>query len=90
MGIAGMRELTYYYHPHPDTNIQSDKSFFEKMVVTPMSTLIRGVSGFIDDPSLTGTVAEIHGDSVTFRPPHEYVDEDSRTNMETFAGLAFV
>jgi len=59
------------------------------MVVTPMSTLIRGVAGFIDDASLTGMVAEIHGDSVTFRPPHEHVDEDSRRNMETFARLAF-
>lgn len=69
----------------PDTNIQPNKSFFEKTVVTPMSTL---VVGFIDDPSLTGTVAEIHGDDVTFRPPHEYVDEDSR-RMEVFSRLAF-
>ncbi|KAK3313952.1 hypothetical protein B0H66DRAFT_567447 [Apodospora peruviana] len=72
-----------------DTNIAPDKSLFANMVVTPMSTLIRGVSEFIDNPSVTGAVAEIHGDNVTIRPPHEYVDEDTEKNMNEFWRLGY-
>lgn len=54
------------------------------MVVTPISTLTRGVAQFIEKPNLTGEVAEIHGDNVTLRPPHEFVDEDSRANFDNF------
>lgn len=59
------------------------------MTLTPMATLISGVERFLEDPGLTGELAEIHGDNVTLRPPHEYVDEDSRTNLETFWGLGW-
>jgi hypothetical protein len=59
------------------------------MVVTPMETLIRGVDRFLADPSVSGAVAEIHGDKVTIRPPHEYVDEESRQNIETFWRLGY-
>ncbi len=54
------------------------------MVVTPISTLVNGVVQFIEKPVLTGEVAEIHGDKVTLRPAHEFVDEDSRANLENF------
>jgi hypothetical protein len=57
------------------------------MVVTPMSTLTRGVAQLVGDISLTGQVAEIHGTSVTLRPPHEYVDEESERNLEAFWSL---
>lgn len=59
------------------------------MVITPMSTLVKGVAQLISDPSLSGEVAEIHGDSVTLRSPHEYVDEDSRKNLENFERLGY-
>jgi hypothetical protein len=59
------------------------------MVLTPMATLLRGVDQFLADPSVSGAVAEIHGDSVTIRPPHEYVDDDSRKNIETFWNLGY-
>lgn len=59
------------------------------MVLTPMSTLTKGVDQFIMDPSRTGQVAEIHGDSVTLRPPAEFVDDDTRKNMETFWSLGY-
>ncbi|KAK4240724.1 hypothetical protein C8A03DRAFT_41741 [Achaetomium macrosporum] len=72
-----------------DTNIAPDKDLFKHMVVTPMETLIRGVDQFIADPSVSGAVAEIHGDKVTIRPPHEYVDEESRQNIETFWRLGY-
>lgn len=59
------------------------------MVITPMSTLISGVVKFLGDPGLTGELAEIHGQNVTLRPSHQYVDEDSRKNLETFWGLGY-
>ncbi|KAK3305568.1 uncharacterized protein B0T15DRAFT_202112 [Chaetomium strumarium] len=72
-----------------DTNIAPDKDLFKHMVVTPMETLIRGVDQFLADPSVSGAVAEIHGDKVTIRPPHEFVDEESRQNIETFWRLGY-
>jgi hypothetical protein len=59
------------------------------MIVTPMETLIRGVDQFLADPTVSGAVAEVHGDKVTIRPPHEFVDEDSRRNIETFSKLGY-
>ena len=59
------------------------------MVITPMSTLTKGVDQFLDDPLLTGQVAEIHGDSVTLRRHAEFVDEDTRKNMEMFWSLGY-
>jgi len=59
------------------------------MVITPMETLLRGVSQLLDDPTATGHVAEIHGESVTVRPHHEFVDEDSRQNIDLFWQKAY-
>ncbi|PKS08039.1 hypothetical protein jhhlp_006651 [Lomentospora prolificans] len=72
-----------------ETNIAPSKDLFKPMIVTPMSTLTKGVAQFIADPSLNGQVAEIHGDSVTIRAPPDYVDEDSRKNLETFWNLGY-
>lgn len=71
------------------TNIAASKDLFKDMIITPMSTLVAGVEQFISDPSLSGEVAEIHGSSVTLRPPHEYVDEDSKKNLENFWSLGY-
>lgn len=71
------------------TNIAPDKALFKGMIITPMSTLVKGVAQFVSDPSLTGQIAEIHGDSVTLRPPHDYVDEDSKKNLENFWNLGY-
>ena len=59
------------------------------MIVTPMATLTKGVAQLIADPSLNGQVAEIHGDRVTLRPPHDYVDDDSAKNLEMFWSLGY-
>ncbi|KAL2141388.1 hypothetical protein VTI28DRAFT_2474 [Corynascus sepedonium] len=72
-----------------ETNIAPDKALFKDMVLTPMDTLIRGVAKFVEDPSLSGEVAEIHGPNVTLRPPHEYVDDDSARNLEVFWNLGY-
>ncbi|KAL1857425.1 hypothetical protein Daus18300_010398 [Diaporthe australafricana] len=71
------------------TNIAPSKELFKGMIITPMSTLIKGVSNFLDDPSLSGELAEIHGDNATLRPPHDYVDEDSKKNLERFWSLGY-
>lgn len=60
---------------------------FQQMIVTPMSTLVNAVAQFIEDLSLTGEVAEIHGQNVSLRPPHDFIDEDTKTNLKVFAGL---
>lgn len=67
-----------------DTNIAPAFNFATSMVVTPFSTLTRGVAQLTDDPSLTGQIAEIHGNSVTLRDPPSFVDEDSEKNVEMF------
>lgn len=72
-----------------ETNIAPSKDLFKEMIVTPMSTLTRGVANFIADPTLTGAVAEIHGPSVTLRDNYDYVDEDSKKNLETFWNLGY-
>ncbi|KAK3994510.1 hypothetical protein QBC44DRAFT_236222, partial [Cladorrhinum sp. PSN332] len=72
-----------------ETNIAPSKDLFKHMVVTPMETLIKGVDKFVKDESLSGAIAEIHGDRVTVRPPHEFVDEDTQKNIETFWNLGY-
>lgn len=52
-----------------------------------MSTLERAVQQLVSDPSVTGQVAEIHGDHVTMREPTPYVDENAEKDMETFCSL---
>ncbi|PSR99263.1 hypothetical protein BD289DRAFT_479638 [Coniella lustricola] len=70
------------------TNIAPSQSLFDGMIVTPHSTLVEGVVQLVSDPALSGQVAEIHGERVTFRPPYEFVDEDSKKNLEHFWSLA--
>ncbi|KAF4980388.1 hypothetical protein FDECE_17897 [Fusarium decemcellulare] len=67
-----------------ETNIASDKSLFNHMKITPIETLIRAVGDLLSDTTITGAMAELHGDSVTHRPPHEYVDSDTSSNLEKF------
>ncbi|KAM7205104.1 hypothetical protein V8F20_003241 [Naviculisporaceae sp. PSN 640] len=72
-----------------ETNIAPDKTLFTQMVVTPMATVLRAVDQLLADRSITGEVAEIHGENVTLRPHHEYVDEDSRQNLLVFERLGY-
>lgn len=59
------------------------------MVLTPMSTVSKAVGQFVDDESLTGKVAELHAEHVTFAEPPAYVDEDTGKNIETFWNLGY-
>ncbi|KAK8120206.1 hypothetical protein PG999_004326 [Apiospora kogelbergensis] len=72
-----------------ETNIAPARDLFTNMVVTPMSTLIRGVDQLLGDRKTTGAVAEIHGDSVTLRPHLDYVDADSKANLDNFWRLGY-
>lgn len=71
------------------TNIAPSKELFKGMIITPMSTLIKGVAQFMADPGVSGEVAEIHGSSVTLRPFHEYVDQDTKKNLDNFWSLGY-
>ncbi len=71
-----------------ETNIAPDKALFKGMILTPMSTLCRGVDVLLE-PGRTGDVAEIHGEKVTVREVYGWVDEDSRKNIEHFTSLGY-
>ncbi len=79
-----------------ETNIVPSKALFEAMAMTPMATLVRGVDQILTGAgggpevgNVSGAVAEIHGDCVTFRAAHEYADADSARNLETFWSLGY-
>lgn len=72
-----------------ETNISSDHSLFKSMVLTPMSTATRAVAQLLADPGLTGKIAELHGENVTFAEPPPYVDEDTGRNIEMFWTLGY-
>ncbi|XDG05165.1 hypothetical protein ABKA04_004780 [Annulohypoxylon sp. FPYF3050] len=67
-----------------ETSITPSKALFEDLIITPHSTLIKGIAQLIADPKISGVVAEIHGEKVTLRTHHEYVDDDTKANMEVF------
>lgn len=49
-----------------------------------MSTMTRAVTQFITDSSRTGQLAELHGDTITERPPADYADADVAHNNKMF------
>lgn len=59
------------------------------MILTPVSTAVNAVEEFVKMSELTGVIAEISGEKFTFRPPPEYVDEDTKANIETFWRLGY-
>lgn len=59
------------------------------MILTPMATATRAAAQFVADESLTGKVAELHGEYVTFAEPPQYVDEDTGKNIEAFWKLGY-
>ena len=72
-----------------ETNIAPDKGLFSSMVLTPMSTVIEAVTKLTSSSELTGQIAEVHGESVTMRPPPNYVDQDTEKNIENFWRLGY-
>ncbi|KAJ5895897.1 short chain dehydrogenase/reductase [Penicillium subrubescens] len=72
-----------------ETNIAPSADLFKPMIITPMSTATKAVAQFVADESLTGKIAEVHGEHVTFAEPPAYVDEDTGKNIETFWNLGY-
>ncbi|KNG89163.1 putative short chain dehydrogenase/reductase, partial [Aspergillus nomiae NRRL 13137] len=72
-----------------ETNIAPSNDLFKSMILTPMSTATNAVAQFTADESLTGKIAELHGEHVTFAEPPAYVDEDTRKNIENFWNLGY-
>ncbi|KAJ5887743.1 hypothetical protein N7495_007784 [Penicillium taxi] len=70
-----------------ETNIAASADLFKAMILTPMSTAINSVAQFIEDESLSGKIAELHGEHVTFAEPPDFVDEDTRKNLQSFWNL---
>ncbi|GAD91625.1 short chain dehydrogenase/reductase [Paecilomyces variotii No. 5] len=71
------------------TNIAPSQDLFKHMILTPMETATKAVKQFLDDPRLTGKVAELHGEVVSFAEAPPYVDEDTGKNIETFWSLGY-
>lgn len=46
--------------------------------VTPKSTVVRAVAGFVDDDSLTGQVAECSGENIYYRNQPEWANDGSK------------
>ena len=59
------------------------------MTLTPMATATKAMAQFVDDEGLTGKIAELHGEHVTFAEPPAYVDEDTGKNIEMFWSLGY-
>ncbi|KAJ5110040.1 hypothetical protein N7532_002685 [Penicillium argentinense] len=72
-----------------ETNIAPSSDLFKSMVLTPMSTATRAVAQLVEDESLTGQIAELHGEQVTFSEPPAYVDEDTEWDDDTLRTSAF-
>lgn len=72
-----------------ETNIAPSSELFKSMILTPMETAIKAVDKLVGDASLTGKVAELHGEHVTFAEAPAHVDEDTKTNIEMFWNLGY-
>ncbi|KAJ5166260.1 short chain dehydrogenase/reductase [Penicillium canariense] len=72
-----------------ETNIAPNSDLFKSMIITPMSTATNAVAQFVSNESLTGKIAEVHGQHVTFAEPPAYVDVDTGKNIETFWNLGY-
>lgn len=71
------------------TNIAPSAELFKSMILTPMSTAAKAVAQLVEDETLTGRVAELHGEHVTLAEAPAYVDEDTGKNIETFWSLGY-
>lgn len=71
------------------TNIAPDRALFDSMALTPMQTAINAVDRLMGDPSLTGRVLELHGESFSFAEQQEFVNDGTRDNIEMFWKLGY-
>jgi 15-hydroxyprostaglandin dehydrogenase (NAD) len=53
-----------------------------KEILTPYTTIVRAIQGFIADPTVTGQVAECSGSDVLYRPVLPYGNQASEYMVE--------
>ncbi|KAK5625160.1 hypothetical protein RRF57_000876 [Xylaria bambusicola] len=88
--VLGYALRNYTYKPlKTATNIAGTDALFNNMILTPDSTLVKGVEKLLNNVELNGQVLEIHGDNVTVRPPHDVIDADSRHNLAEFVRFRY-
>ncbi|KIV91480.1 hypothetical protein PV10_06015 [Exophiala mesophila] len=52
-----------------------------KEYITPAATIVKAIERFIDDPSITGQVAECSGEEIFYRDGHAFSNEGSKWVM---------
>jgi 15-hydroxyprostaglandin dehydrogenase (NAD) len=56
--------------------------------ITPISTVVKAIEGFLSDSSVTGQAAECSGENIYYRPMHEYSDKGMHYAASTREGRA--
>lgn len=72
-----------------ETNIAPDKALFKSMITTPVSTAAQAVEQFVENPELTGKVAELNRENITFAEQQPYAEESAGKNIEAFWRLGY-
>ncbi|KAL3484549.1 short chain dehydrogenase/reductase [Aspergillus germanicus] len=66
------------------TALSRGSTYYDMLAVTPMETLLRATATFIKDPSLSGQIAELHKESITYQDAPPFQHDETRQNIETF------
>ena len=53
-----------------------------KNIITPISSVVGAIQGFLEDSSLTGKIAECSGLNIHYREPPEYLDDATEYIVE--------
>lgn len=72
-----------------ETGLSANSDSYKMVVVTPMETLVRAVTMLVSDRTLSGEIAELHRESISFpaAPPVEH--DETQQNMEVFWKLGY-
>ncbi|KIW18213.1 hypothetical protein PV08_02501 [Exophiala spinifera] len=63
-----------------ETNIAPGVGQLDGIILTPLSTVVKAVEMILDDASISGQIAEISEDRVTWPKQQDYVDDSTRKN----------
>jgi hypothetical protein len=71
-----------------ETNIAPGVGQLPGIVLTPVATVARAVELLLDNSGITGQIAEISEDRITFAEPQIFVDESTKKNLGVLCALA--
>jgi hypothetical protein len=60
------------------------------LTVTPIETVLKATAAFVKDASLSGKIAELHRESITFQDAPPFQHDETRQNIETYWTLGKV